>query len=298
LRTVAVVGVGSVGGYLASRAIEHAEASGASEVVLCARRPFEELVVESRPTGTSTEHRVSPLLDPSEVERPVDVVVVATKSQHDVSDWMRALTDEGTIVVVAQNGVEQVDRIAPLTDATVVPSVVYCGTELLEPGRVIHHNTGFLLLPEGDAASSVAGLFPEGVIRPSSDFRTRAWQKLTLNVISNGITALTCRRMDVLAEDATAPLAGRLADECTEVGRAEGAQLGESWPGDAVSLTRSAPGDQGTSMYYDRMTGRALEWDAIHGAAQRAARRHSIDVPSIDAMVALLAGINPAAMPR
>ena len=51
-------------------------------------------------------------------------------------------------------------------------------------------------------------------------------------------------------------------------------------------------------MYYDRMAGRALEWDAIHGAAQRAAQRHGIDVPSIDAMVALLAGITPADMPR
>jgi len=293
LRTVAVVGVGSVGGYLASRAIEHAEASGASEVVLCARRPFDELVVESRPTGRSTEHRVSPLLDPSEVERPVDVVVVATKSQHDVSDWIRALTDEGTIVVVAQNGVEQVDRIAPLTDATVIASVVYCGTELLEPGRVLHHNTGFLLLPEGAEAAAVADLFPDGVIRPSGDFVTRAWQKLTLNVISNGITALTGRRMDVLAEPATAPLAERLAEECTEVGRAGGARLGDSWPQDAVALTRSAPGDQGTSMYYDRAAGRALEWDAIHGAAQRAARRHGIDVPAIDAMAALLCGIRP-----
>ncbi|MGI9578298.1 MAG: 2-dehydropantoate 2-reductase [Microthrixaceae bacterium] len=289
---VAVIGVGSVGGYLASRALEHSADSG-TEVVLCARRPFAELVVESRQTKTTARHRVEPLVAPDEVPGRADIVIVATKAHHDVAGWLDALTDEEGIVVVAQNGVEQVERITPHTAATVIPSVVYCGTEMLEPGRVIHHNTGFLLVPDGDAALAVAGMYPDGVIRPSGDFTTRAWQKLTLNVISNGITALTNRRMDVLAEAESVELALRLSTECTEVGRAEGAGLVDSWPKDAVALTQAAPGDQGTSMFYDRVAGRELEWDAIHGAAQRAARRHGIDVPAIDTMVALLAGIRP-----
>lgn len=292
-RRVAVVGVGSVGGYLASRALEHSADAG-TEVVLCARRPFEELLVESRQSGTSARHRVSPLLERAEVTGVADVVVVATKAHHDVADWLGALTDERSIVVVAQNGVEQVSSVATHTTGAVIPSVVYCGTESVAPGRVIHHNTGFLMVPEGTEADSVGEFFPVGVIRPSGDFLTRAWQKLTLNVISNGITALTARRMAVLAEPESEELAKQLAHECTEVGRAEGANLAESWPHDAVALTQAAPGDQGTSMYYDRMAGRALEWDAIHGAAQRAAKRHGIDVPAIDTMVALLAGIRSA----
>ena len=270
MKRVAVVGVGSVGGYLASQLLGHAEGTD-TEVLLCVRRPFRELVVDSRVTGSTTRHAVDVVTDPVAADGPVDLVVLSTKATHDPRPWLDALCGDDTVVLVAQNGVEQESRVGPLVPGPVLPAVVYCGTEMLEPGHVIHHNSGFLLVPEEQVAERVATVFPSGVIRPTSDWLTRAWQKLTLNVISNGITALTGRRLGVLTEPEAAGVARRLAEECSVAGRAVGADLSDSWPREAMELVQAAPSDQGTSMLYDRLAGAELEWDAIHGAVRRAA---------------------------
>ena len=50
----------------------------------------------------------------------------------------------------------------------------------------------------------------------------------------------------------------------------------------------SMPPDSGTSMLYDRESGRPLEYDALTGAVVRAGERLAIDVPLNRALLALL----------
>jgi 2-dehydropantoate 2-reductase len=72
--TVAVVGLGSIGGGIAGSLC----AAGRHDVVACTRRPLERLVLE-RPEGTVDVH-VHTLTDPTEAQ-PVDWVLLCTKAQ-------------------------------------------------------------------------------------------------------------------------------------------------------------------------------------------------------------------------
>jgi 2-dehydropantoate 2-reductase len=287
---IAVVGAGAVGGWFAAQL-----ADAGRQVVSCVRRPFDHYVVESDTTPVDTEALA--VTDPGRLadvgfDGPVDLVVVAVKGFQTAgaADWLAALCGPDTIVAGAQNGVEEVERLTPFVrGATVVPTVVYCGTELLAPGHIRHHQHGVLIVPDDEVGWAVAPIF-EGTNaewRPDPEFLTEAWRKLGINVMANGITALTRRTMDVLADPVLAPIARDLLRECWAVGRAEGAHVS---PDEADEFPLGLLPVQGTSMYHDAIAGRHTEFDELHGAVLRLAARHGIETPVHRVVHALLAG--------
>lgn len=284
---VAVVGAGAIGGFFAA----HLAAAGTS-VTCCVRTPFETLSVQ-RADGALVTAEPAVARDPSLVGR-ADVVLVAVKAHQtpDVAGWLDALVGEGTVVVALQNGVEHLERFDGLVPAgtTVVPSAVYCGVELVEPGRIEHRSNGFFQVAEGPVGERLVELFAGtgAEVRLVDDITTALWQKLCGNVAANGPTALTQRRMDAFAEPAVADLARALVAEAAEVGRAEGAVVPDDLAEGIVAFMARPPWERGTSMLYDRLAGRPLEWDAIYGAVQRAGRRHGLATPHTDAVAALL----------
>ena len=288
-----MVGPGSVGLFFAA----HLAAAG-HDIVACARRPFDRYVVESQTHAVDTAAMV--LTDPAEVAGdPFDWVFVAVKAHQTegAADWLRRLCGPATRVVVAQNGVEH-DRVVPFVNgATVIPAVVYCGAELIEPGRITHHQSAHLVVPASADADALVELFADALpeIRPTDEFATPLWQKLSLNVTANGLTALTRRDLRVFAEPSMQDAARRLLRECFSIGRAEGAALDDAVADRIVESMGARTTAGGTSMYYDTIAGRPTEHDAIYGAALRAARRHEIDVPAIELVHALLESRTPIA---
>lgn len=290
---VAVVGPGAIGTYFAAHLLE----TGRHDVVVCARRPFDELLLESG--GRTIRHRPAVLTDPARAH-PVDWVLLATKAHQTgaVRAWLERLVGPETTVVVLQNGIDHEDRVHRIVpSARVVPTVVYCGAEKLAPGHVVHRTNGFLIVPEGNEAAPLVELFAgsDAEIRPSTHFLESLWQKLSANVVANGMTALTARRMEVFRQPDLAEQARRLARECQAVARAEGAEIDDHYADALVEGMAAMPDDAGTSMLYDRLAGRPLEHDALHGAVVRAARRHGIATPVLDTVAALLAALSAPA---
>lgn len=285
----AVVGPGGVGTFFAA----HLAASGA-DVIACARRPFTEYVVDSDRASVRAPARV--VTDPAAIEGPVDWVLLAVKAHQTpgAAAWLERLCGPDTTVVVVQNGVEGESRVKPLAGpAEVVPSVVYCGTELVAPGHTTHARAGHLILPDGPAAHRLAALFAPTMaeIRPSADYVDEAWRKLGLNAVVNGITALTDRPISVVARPAVAAVARQLLAECWAVGRAEGSTLGDD--GIEPLLAGMAKVDGTTSMRQDRRAGRATEHDAIYGAVIRGGQRHGIPTPTTATVAALIEAGDP-----
>jgi 2-dehydropantoate 2-reductase len=161
---IAVVGPGSVGTFFAA----HLAAAG-NDVVACARRPFREYVVDSPESPVRAPAHV--VTDPVELAGPADWVLVTVKAHHTdgAAPWLRQLCRASTKVVVIQNGVEGAERVAPHAgDAEVVPAVVYCGAELLEPGHIAHRQDGTLILPDTPTAHQVVELFAGSPTRGAS----------------------------------------------------------------------------------------------------------------------------------
>jgi 2-dehydropantoate 2-reductase len=201
------------------------------------------------------------------------------------------LCDESTIVVVLQNGVEQVEQVQPLcASSTVIPGIVWFSAETQPDGWVRLRTAARLTLPTGPAASSFADLWRAagGAAECDPDYVTAAWRKLLVNAVA-GLMVLTGRRSGMFRRDDLAELAQRYAAECLEVARAEGAQLGDDDAAGTVEMFRQAPDDMGTSMLADREAGRPQEWDIRNGVIIRRARVHGIATPVSDILVPLLA---------
>lgn len=289
---VAVVGLGAIGGLLAS------EAAGAGHrVTVCVREPVPGLVL--RLSGQENPVPVEVATDPRQVP-PVDWLLLATKAQHTgkAAHWLRALGGPDTVTVVAQNGIEQRGMAGEFVPPeTVLPALAYVSAERLAPGRVAVHRPGTLAVPEGPAGARLAGLLSGELltVRPVPDFHTESWRKLLSNVVVNPITALTLRRADVLREPEIGALATELITEAMRVGVAEGARLSPDEIAGMVDRFSTFPAAGGSSMLYDRLAGRDLEHEHLTGAVVRAAERHGIDVPLHRALLALLRAVDRGA---
>ena len=280
-----MVGPGSVGAVFA------AHLSAVHDVIACARRPFDRYRIESPEVPYEGPAQV--LTDPEDLnDEPFDWVLVALKAHQTAgaAAWLERTCGPDTVVVGMQNGVEAVERLTPYVNgAHVIPSVVYCGAELVEPGHVRHSRSMRLIVPDDEPGARLAELFETtpAQIDPSAGHLTSAWVKLAINVVANGLSALTGRDMRVLRDEAIAPVAVKLMEEVLTVGRAEGADLDLDGVPDRIAAMGANP--VRTSMLQDIDAGRTTEHDAIHGAVLRAGRRHGIDTPVTEVVHALLA---------
>jgi 2-dehydropantoate 2-reductase len=290
--SVAVVGVGAVGGYFGAQAWR-----AGHRITLCVRTTFDRLVVESR--GEAIEVEAEVVTDPSQVQMH-QWVLLATKA-HDTKSaapWLKALCGPDTVVVVMQNGVEHLERVAPLVDnSPILPAIVRYGGEVTAPGRVRHHTYHHLFVPEGELGERLVELFEgsDAEIRLTKDFDKEAWSKLVTNVAANAIPALTMRRFPVFRDERIAALAVGLMRECTDVARARGVELPASLPENEVARLADLPDDVGSSMLYDRLAGRPMEFEALNGAVVRIGQAHQIPTPLNGAVVALLGAISDKA---
>jgi 2-dehydropantoate 2-reductase len=284
---IAVVGPGAVGTTVAA----YLFAAG-HRVLVCGRTPRSQ--VELRPDDADSITVPGPVCtDPAETAGPVGVVLLAVKSTQnaEAARWLARLCDANTIVVVLQNGVEQVEQVQPLCpSSTVIPGIVWFSAETQPEGWVRLRGEARLALPTGPAATTFAEMWRAagGTADCDPDFVTAAWRKLLVNAVA-GLMVLTGRRAGMFRRDDLSELARRYAAECLEVARAEGAHLGDDVIDGTVEMFRQAPTDMGTSMLADREAGRPQEWDIRNGVIIRKAGAHGIATPISDVLVPLLA---------
>ena len=285
---VAVVGPGAIGATFAAAVEETGR-----EVVLCGRTALERVVVEYGAGAPEVELRAPLLTDASAVDGPVEWVLLAVKAHQTAgaAPWLRALCGAETTVVVLQNGVEQRQLVGPLSgDATLLPAIVWCPAEVVEPGRVRVNGEVRLQVPAGDGGLAFAGLLAgsRASVELVPDFLTEAWRKLVVNAVA-GLMALTGRRMAMFARAEVRSLARRLAAECVAVAQAEGAALGDEDVEQVMRWLDALAPDLGSSILFDRLAGRPLEWDARNGVIQRRGAANGIATPVSDVIVPLLA---------
>lgn len=284
---VAVIGAGAIGMMLGA-----ALARAGHPITVAGGRPINSFQISQ---GETTEH-----FGVTAADSPADLVdhrlvILAVKAQNtpQVAHWLRAAAHRDTTVLVAQNGLEHAERVAGhVGDSAVVPAVVYVPVDRPEPGRAIVHRPvdRDLTVPADPAALAIAERLRLGGLRveTAADFRTAAWRKVLTNLGSNPITALTGRRTEVVREPGIADYALVLVREAAAVAAADGAHLSADTPEATIAWLQALPDGASTSMLQDRLAGRPLEHDALTGAVLRAAARHDVPVPHLQAIHAML----------
>jgi 2-dehydropantoate 2-reductase len=293
--TVAVIGLGSVGGVVAGCLAE----TGRHDVVACVRRPLTRLTVE-RPEGT-VEVALRALTNP-QTAQPVDWVLLATKTHHTAAaaPWLARLCRPSTRVAVLQNGIDHAARVAPyIGAATAVPVMVYFNGERLADDRVRIRHGGYADLEVADDTDGRAfASLLDGTtlsVTLTADFKTQAWRKLLINAAANPMTTLTLRRQEVLRRPDVHALCLVVLEEAVAVARADGARLADDEPARVMATLLTFPPEVGTSMYFDRLAGRPLEADALTGAIVAAGERLRIPTPLNGALLTLLRAVSDAA---
>lgn len=286
--TVAVVGLGSIGGVAAGLLCE----AGRHAVTACVRTPRERLIVER--IDDVIDVPIPTLTDPADAE-PADWVLLATKAHQTLSTapWLARLCAPQTRVAVLQNGIHHAARLAPLVaGATVVPTIVYYNGERLAPERVRFRRAGaYDLAVRDDADGRAFAELLEGTglrVLLSGDFATLAWRKLLINAVANPVTALTLQRQSVFRRADVQALCIAVLEESAAVGRADGAALDADEPAQIMATMLTYPPEVGTSMYFDRLAGRPFEVEALTGAVVAAGERYGIPTPLNRALLTLL----------
>jgi 2-dehydropantoate 2-reductase len=261
-------------------------------VLVCGHTPRES--IELRPDGENPIVVPGPVhTDPAEITDPVDIVVLAVKAtqNEDAAGWLARLCAPHTVVAVLQNGVEQVEQVAPLCPSSpVVPGIVWYSAETQPEGWVRLRGEARLVLPSGPMAQELADLLRGAgcPVECDPDFLTAAWRKLLVNALA-GLLVLSGRRSGMFRRDDVAEVSRRYVAECLAVAQAEGARLPDGVVDELVDMFRQAPEDMGTSMLADRENHRRLEWDIRNGVIIRKARAHGLATPISDVLVPLLA---------
>jgi 2-dehydropantoate 2-reductase len=291
---ITLIGPGAIGS-----AIGGALTLAGHDVTFAARKTFERLTVQkdSEPALVFPARVVT---SPEKVP-PADWVLLCVKAHQvpSAADWLAAAVGPGTRVAVLQNGVEQKENAEPFvpTGTPIVPVVIDLPASRTAPGEVKWKRIAAVTVPEGPDGEAFANLFAGSFVtaETSDEFVTRAWLKLCNNAPSGAILALTGQRMRVIHEPGIADLARAILKETIAVGRAEGAHLDDALIERQMQFFLAATGDEGNSMYEDRIAGREMEWNARNAVIVRKAAQHGIAVPVSATLVPLLAAISNAA---
>lgn len=293
-QSVAVVGVGGIGAVMAGSIA----GAGRHDVIACVRESIENLVVE-RPEG-EIHAKLGSLTNAADAH-PVDWVVLATKAHQtaSVAPWLARLCKKGTCIAVLQNGIEHLELLRPYAgEASILPSIVYYNGERIAPGRVRYRPvTDFdLTLPDTQDAAAFAALLEGTSMRLSlsKDFAALAWRKLLINAVANPITALTLQRQSVLRRQDIKAQCLAILREAVTVGRASGVDLSEDEADKTLATLLTYPAAAGTSMYFDRLSGRPLEVEALTGAIVSAGHRCGVPTPLNSMLLTLLRAVSDA----
>ncbi len=311
----AVVGAGSIGGYLGARLALAGEdvtfvARGANleAIALNGFRLIEEDGTERVARGVKAV--------PIGACGPVDVVLLAVKA-HQVGalaqDLGRLLGPDAALVTL-QNGIpwwyfyqlkgpyegrpvtaaDPDGAIAEHIDkARVIGTVVYPASELIAPGvvKVVEGNRFTLGEPDGTKSIRVQAL-AEALVRAgfkapiSTDIRSEIWLKLWGNAVFNPVSALSHATLaGICGFEPTRALAAAMMAETQTVAERLGVRIRISI--DKRIAGAAAVGEHKTSMLQDVEAGRPLELAALMGSVVEMARLTETPTPHVDALYAV-----------
>lgn len=296
---IAVMAAGAVGGYFGARL-----AAAGHEVHFIARGAHLEAI---RKNGLKLESPLGNLLlkdakatdDPARVG-PADVVLFAVKlwDTEKAAELARPMVGPDTRVITFQNGVDSVERIAPILGKdNVVGGIAYIATVIAAPG-VISHTSKFARLRAGrvdGAPDAMLARFVESAqaaeidIAESSEINVDRWKKFVFLSSLAGVTSATRAPLgEILADADTRGLLLNLMREVIAVARAKNVALPADFIDEQMKFAESAPPTMKASMAHDLERGNRLELDWLTGTVVRFGRELKVPVAVSEAVYAVL----------
>jgi len=314
---ICIIGLGSIGGYLAIRL-----AQAGRDVCAVARGATLQSVQQhglllSHVDAPEQRNSVPLTVSDSPAQLgPQDLVIVALKTTalDALPSLIGPLLGPQTMVMWAMNGVpywlmagldarwrdirlEATDpggRLeAAIDPGRIIACVAHMAASCPKPGHVVQaFGDRFIIGEPGGAqterlAAVTQALSVPGVGLEVSDAIEEAiWLKLWGNMTMNPVSALTGATLDRILDE---PMVRRFVSaamlEATAIGDRIGLSVGMT-PEDRHAITRKL-GAVRTSMLQDVQAGRAIELDALTASVSELGLRIGIETPNIDALLGM-----------
>jgi len=296
---MAVMAAGAVGGYFGGRM-----AAAGHDVTFIARGAHGDAI---RRDGLRIESALGDLHlkdlnvtdDPKQVG-PVDLVLFAVKlwDTETAGEQTRPLVGSNTRVITLQNGVDSVERLAPiLGDDVTIGGATYIVTTIAKPGVIRHTGARAEVRcgrldrrPDAVLAGYVQQMKAANIeITLADHMLLDIWKKFVLLSGTSGITASTRQPLGVIRDDADMrAFFYQLMHETIGVGRAAGVEFAADFAAELDRWVASFPPTMKASMANDLDAGRRLELDWLAGKVVALGRKYGIATPGHEAVYAIL----------
>ncbi|HEY0224117.1 MAG TPA: 2-dehydropantoate 2-reductase [Pseudolabrys sp.] len=297
---IAAMAAGAVGGYFGARM-----AAAGHDVFFIARGANLEAIRKNGLTIESVHgdlHLPKPNVtdDPASIG-PVDIVLFAVKlwDTEKSAELTKPLVGPKTRVITLQNGVDSVERLAPILGPEhVIGGVTYVVSVIARPG-VIKQTSPFQTIicgasggrPDAPLQAFVDAAKAANIVISSSDNIERdRWQKFIFLSATSGATAVTRMPMGpILADPDTRALFRNIMSETLAVGRAAGVALDAGYADERVAFAdRNVTPTMKASMANDLDRGNRLELDWLAGQVCKLGRQYGVATPVNDTIYAAL----------
>ena len=296
---MAVMAAGAVGGYFGARM-----AAAGHDVAFIARGAHRDAI---RRDGLKIESALGDLHlkdvnvadDPKQVG-PVDVALFAVKlwDTESAAAQARPLVGARTRVITLQNGVDSVERLAPiLGDEATIGGATYVVTNIARPGVIRHTGTVARIRcgrldgrSDGVLAACVNEMKSAGIdITLADHMLVDIWKKFVMLSGTSGITASTRQPLGVIRDDEDMrAFFFKLMDETMAVGRAAGVALPADYAAELERAVTGFPPNMKASMANDLDAGNRLELDWLAGKVVALGRKLGVAAPAQEAVYAIL----------
>jgi 2-dehydropantoate 2-reductase len=296
---IAVMAAGAVGGYFGGRM-----AAAGHDVTFIARGAHGDairrngLTIES-PLGDLHVKNVEVTDDPKQIGT-VDVVLFAVKlwGTESAGEQTRALVGPQTRAITLQNGVDSVERLAPIlgNDVT-IGGATYIVAKIARPGVILHIGANAKVLcgrldgrPDALLAGYVERIKAANIdIQLTEHMLLDLWKKFVLLSGTSGMTSSTRQPLGVIRDDDDMrAFFYKLMHETMAVGRAAGVRFPPDFQAELDHLVATFPPTMKASMANDLEAGNRLELDWLAGKVVALGREYGIPTPAQEAVYAIL----------
>lgn len=210
----------------------------------------------------------------------------------------RPLVGSNTRVITLQNGVDSVERLAPiLGDEATIGGATYIVTTIARSG-VIRHTGAMAKVhcgrldrrPDAVLANYVEQIKTANIdIMLTNHMLLDIWKKFVLVSGTSGITASTRQSLGVIRDDEDMrAFFYKLMHETITVGRAAGIEFPPDFPAELDRSVAAFPPTMKASMANDLDAGNRLELDWFAGKVVALGRKYGMPTPAHEAVYAIL----------
>jgi 2-dehydropantoate 2-reductase len=274
---VAIIGAGNLGAYLGTklRAAGH-------QVFFCVRRTPAPMRFEDSPVWRFPFFFRHP---------PAADVVLMTVKTYDTAaavSWLPQLCKDNQPVAVIQNGVGHAERISPY-NAIPVLSYVYVEAQNGIYRAFLPQHAHFTI-PSQSSCNPFAELFTNTSIQVEREgaFHTAAWRKMLHNCVSNPLTTIAGKGLEVLHEEKYLELAEAILAEAFPIAQADGARVRATEGNKILTVLSSYPPGTRTSMLQDYELGKRLELESLNGTLIEMGQKYGLPTSVNEQVVSLV----------